>query len=347
MHNHPLSRRDFLKLGLSSLGSLALKLPGEHFDLFQAEDVARVCIDSISVYSKPSDKSRILYQRFRDDLVHIYYDVISEYGPGYNPLWYRVWGGYVHSARLQRIKPAINTPILYIDKPLLAEVTVPYSQALRYTSYSGWQPVYRLYFKSNHWITGVDEGPDGTPWYKLQDELLDIDYHAPATHLRVISLEELTPISPEIPPEVKHIEVSITKQTLTAYEGDKVVLNTKISSGVPSYERIPGLIPTATPLGTFHIQSKMPSKHMGGGELTAAIDYYVLPGVPWTSFFETKTGIAFHGTYWHNNFGVPMSRGCINMRNEEAKWIFRWSTPVVPADSQQNVGWGTLVRVYQ
>jgi lipoprotein-anchoring transpeptidase ErfK/SrfK len=62
------------------------------------------------------------------------------------------------------------------------------------------------------------------------------------------------------------------------------------------------------------------------GNLLADADGYVLPGVPWTSFF-TEVGHAFHGTYWHENFGAPMSHGCVNMRTSEANWIFRWTMP--------------------
>jgi hypothetical protein len=342
-----LSRRDFLKLNLLGLSGLAFQPFKFDLEGYESGEIARVASDSLSVYSMPSDKSRILYQRFRDDLVHVYYEVTSEYGPGYNPIWYRVWGGYIHSAHMVRIRPTLNTPLSVIpEKGQLAEITVPFSQSYRLNKITGWKQVYRLYFGSNHWITGIDEGPDGSPWYRLLDELLEVEYHVPASHMRPIPPEEISPISPDVPPEEKHIDVSLSQQTLTAYEGTKVVLQTKISSGVPSYQKIPGLIPTDTPVGTYHVQSKMPSKHMGGGDLTPDLNYYVLPGVPWTSFFEMQTGVAFHGTYWHTNFGVPMSRGCVNMRTEEAKWIFRWTTPAAPADANQTVGWGTLVRVF-
>jgi len=54
-----------------------------------------------------------------------------------------------------------------------------------------------------------------------------------------------------------------------------------------------------------------------------------LPGVPWVSYFYW-TGVAFHGTYWHNDFGRPRSRGCVNLAPADAKWIYRWTLPVVP-----------------
>jgi hypothetical protein len=90
---------------------------------------------------------------------------------------------------------------------------------------------------------------------------------------------------------------------------------------------------------------------MGDGNLASDIEAYELVGVPWTSFF-TMTGYAFHGTYWHDNFGVPMSRGCVNMRPDDAKWLFRWSTPAaapeafeIPTKADRR-GYGTQVRIF-
>ena len=89
----------------------------------------------------------------------------------------------------------------------------------------------------------------------------------------------------------------------------------------------------------------MPSKHMGASALAGEVDdTRALPGVPWTSFFADG-GYAIHGTYWHNNFGVQMSRGCINLRNEDAKWLFRWMTPQSPPSEVETRGYGTQVIV--
>jgi lipoprotein-anchoring transpeptidase ErfK/SrfK len=83
----------------------------------------------------------------------------------------------------------------------------------------------------------------------------------------------------------------------------------------------------------------------------ASSDENVLAGVPWTSFFTDK-GHAFHGTYWHDNFGLPMSHGCVNMRTEEAKWLFRWSQPSAGFDDidKQTLdarGYGTAVDIHR
>jgi len=342
-----ITRREFFIFTAMGLGNLAFRpLQGWGTDT-DSDEIARVTIKSVSVYSKPSDKSKILYQRHRDELVNIYDEIISEDGPGYNPLWYRVWRGYVHSAYLQRVKVHFNPVIteIPVNSGQLAEVTVPLTQTMRYLPYKkSWEPLYRLYYGSTHWVKGVDPGPDGTLWYRLHDELNEVEYHVLADHLRFVPPEEFAPISPEADPFDKRIDVSIAMQTLTAYEKDRVVFKTKVSTGIPDRRNTPGLIPTDTPTGEFRVYSKMPSKHMGDGQLTADLDAYELPGVPWTTFFAPN-GVALHGTYWHNNFGMTMSHGCVNMRTEEAKWIFRWTTPMTTAATWEKTGRGTLVIV--
>jgi len=69
----------------------------------------------------------------------------------------------------------------------------------------------------------------------------------------------------------------------------------------------------------------MPSKHMGsvaGGEEVEEQGGFTLPGVPWTSFFKSPGGYAMHGTYWHNNFGLQMSHGCVNLRQRRCALDF-------------------------
>ncbi|TLN04015.1 hypothetical protein FDZ74_14465, partial [bacterium] len=191
-----LTRRDFLKLAGLSLTGLAYRPFQGSGDDLDPNRLIRIATNSVSVYSRPDDKSRILYQRTRDELVNVYDEVISEFGPGYNPLWYRVWGGYIHSAYTQPVKIRLN-PVITDPDPagVLAEVSVPLTQSYLPRQKGPWEPVYRLYYDSTHWITGVVEGPDGDPWYKLKDELLEIEYAVPAVHMRVVQHEELTPLS--------------------------------------------------------------------------------------------------------------------------------------------------------
>ena len=110
------------------------------------------------------------------------------------------------------------------------------------------------------------------------------------------------------------IDVNLSTQRLQAYEGDRVVLNTRVSSGIARY-------PTIT--GTFGIQRKYRYDDMTGGSWARG-DYYYLPNVPYAQYFYA--GYALHGTYWHTSFGTPMSRGCINLSTPDAAWLFNWTS---------------------
>ena len=245
-----LSRRDILKIGALAFSSLAFRtyfIPGDQPppDLW-----GRVTIDEIDVYTEPrSEVPLIVGKRYRDQLVVLYYALNGPDGPAYNPVWYRVWGGYVYSAYLQLVKMRLN-PVLdsILEGGQLCEVTVPYTDSYRYDRCQGWQNQYRLYYETTHWITGLNVGPDGAAWYQITNELdSNLKYYAPAIHLRPIPDEEISPLSPDIPKEEKHIDVSIFEQKLTAYEAEKEVFSTKISTGIHSTRPVSNGIPTHTP----------------------------------------------------------------------------------------------------
>jgi hypothetical protein len=304
-------------------------------------DLVRVATDMVSVYKQPSDTSQIIRTWERDDLVHVY-GTVNSGTPGYNPIWYRVYGGYMHRARLQKVAVQYNVPLTSVPPTkLLAELTVPYTQAYRFNKRDGWYSYYRLYYTSNQWITGIETGPDGNPWYVVQDEAdKSFSYYVPAVQLRPIPTEDFAPLSSEVPSGKKRIEVNLTTQTLNAFEGDNLAFSTKVSSGQAGME---------TPHGIFNINDKLPARNMSTTSRLAD-DVIPLVGVPWCSFF-TEQGHAFHGTYWHDNFGVPMSHGCVNMRNEDAKWLFRWNTPPAGFDeiNKQTLdvrGLGTSVNIH-
>ena len=140
--------------------------------------------------------------------------------------------------------------------------------------------------------------------------------------LQVPTREEAARYGPVRPPRVdpgaqigvgREIVVVLSTQTAYAYENGVLRRSAIISSGLPA---------TPTVTGNFKIQRKLPSRHMIGPD-------YSLPGVPWVSYFYA--GYAFHGTYWHNNFGTPMSHGCVNMTTADAKWFYDFApvgTPV-------------------
>ncbi len=116
------------------------------------------------------------------------------------------------------------------------------------------------------------------------------------------------PLGQGVPDGRRWIEVDLSDQILTAWQGDMPVLKTQVSTGKPGYETV---------TGTFHIRTKLRYEHMIGPD-------YDTPDVPWTMYFYA--GYAIHGAYWHNNFGRPVSHGCVNMRVNEAKALFAWAS---------------------
>lgn len=116
------------------------------------------------------------------------------------------------------------------------------------------------------------------------------------------------PSAPDAASAGRWIDIDLSDQRLTAYEGNKSVFSALISGGLPR---------TPTVTGKFRVYSKLVSTRMSGPG-------YDLPGVPYTMYFYK--GYAIHGTYWHNNFGHPMSHGCVNMRTQDAAWLFNWAS---------------------
>jgi len=100
------------------------------------------------------------------------------------------------------------------------------------------------------------------------------------------------------------IEVDLSTQTLYAYRGNQIISAFLISSGTEAF-------PTVT--GTYQIYAKYSQYTMRGPD-------YDIPDVPYSMFFYK--GYSIHGTYWHDNFGTEMSRGCVNMETDEAAWIY-------------------------
>ena len=110
-----------------------------------------------------------------------------------------------------------------------------------------------------------------------------------------------------IPSNIRWIDVDLTHQAITAYEGQTVVRTTLVSTGLSR---------TPTPIGQYRIWIKLRYDNMSGPG-------YYLSNVPYVMYFHRGYGL--HGTYWHNNFGHPMSHGCVNLPTPEAEWLFAWA----------------------
>lgn len=276
--------------------------------------IGRVTAGRIWVREEPDHRASGVRRFQRDDLVTYFEKIEAEGFNPHNPIWLRVIDGYVYSSYVQPVEIHLNEPRQYIPSAgLLGEISVPYTDARSEPSPDAYRS-YRLRYSSVHRIVEAVWGPDGQLWYRLYDNLIPgARRYVPAEHVRPLYPGDLTPTSPHVPD--KRIEITLADQRLVAFEEEKPVLTTHISGGLGGAR--------ATPRGHHHIGFKAPSRHMAGSD-------FDLPGVPFDSYFWG--GVAIHGTYWHNDYGRPRSHGCVNVPSEVAKWIYRWTMPVVPYD---------------
>ncbi len=129
--------------------------------------------------------------------------------------------------------------------------------------------------------------------------------------------EEPAGPEPPIHEDGRWIDVDLSDQMVYAYDGDELVNSFLVSTGTWAHPTV---------IGTFKIYVKYRYTDMSGPG-------YYLPDVPYTMYFYKGYGL--HGTYWHSNFGTPMSHGCVNLRTEDAGWLFNWASV------------GTVVNVHE
>jgi hypothetical protein len=137
----------------------------------------------------------------------------------------------------------------------------------------------------------------------------------PESALRIIEHSERPLL---VPRNARFIHVNLAQQSLVAYDGQRPVFATLVSTGKPGFE---------TPPGVYRIYAKHVSATMDG---TAGSDEtYSIEDVPWTMYFQGS--YALHAAFWHDHFGNVRSHGCINLAPADARWLFRWTTPVLPS----------------
>ena len=153
------------------------------------------------------------------------------------------------------------------------------------------------YYTTVAQILADNQITDAEPKVKVGQEL---QIFPPATALQAFGID--APIDGE-----RKIVIDLSDQSLTAYQGDVVVLHTIVSTGKAA---------TPTRVGEFATYLKYKSQHMSGED-------YDLPGVPWVMYYDDE--YAIHGAYWHANFGIPTSHGCTNMTIPESKALYTWA----------------------
>jgi hypothetical protein len=366
----PVSRRDFLKLAGLGVGAMAFRPPAIGFmdrlyapkrlPQFPTSPIIGRMLGMTDVHSTPASDAPAVAVLYDDNLIEWGREVVGKAVGLTNQRFLQIAQGYIWSSRIQPTRNLPNTPIAAMPlgaAGFWAEVTVPYIDlTLDGPAASPWiqsliqfQFPPRLYYGQVAWIDQVrqnngfteyrwNEGP--THGYGFGDV-----FWADGAGLKILTDDDVAPISPGVDPAQKRIVADLTYQTLTCYEGSSEVFFCRISSGaVFDFQGNPTTA-YETPTGDLNTHWKIISLNMSGGGSAAG---YSTPAVPWDTVISGE-GIAIHGAFWHNDFGEKRSHGCINVKPEDAKWIFRWTTPYISlAQSEQRMTWpdhGTTVTV--
>jgi hypothetical protein len=351
-----LSRRGFLKS--AALGAAGL-LVRPNVGRAQAEipdfpRLGRVVSGRVVLRARPDSDSPEVGQLYDDAIVPWYAEVAGVYPYSVNQRWVETDGGFIWASRLQPVANLPNAPVRELRETSLGpgmwvEVTVPYVDVRldnppARSPYLRSSPAPRLYYSQVVWVDQIAE-QDGRIDYRVNERYGYGDIlWADAQAFRPLTDEELAPIAPDS--EEKRVIVDLPRQTLSCFERGREVYYCRISSGAKFDAEGNAVEKWATPPGPHPIWRKPISLHMSGGTTGGGYD---LPGIAWTALFSGD-GVAIHSTFWHNNFGEPMSHGCVNARPEDAKWIFRWTLPEVPYDpGDVTVGMpgGTIVEVVE
>lgn len=340
----PLGRRGAIKASGSGVLGLALaaaRSSKAKFELPDTERLGRVAVTKMDLKSRPSTQSALVGAVYEDEVVNWEREVV-----GYNP--YRVnqrwvetpegylWAGDVQPVRNEPNSPVDELPMTSLGPGMWAEVSVPHVdlEMANPPARAPWLknrvergiPV-RFVYSQIVWVDDIRQDAEGGVSYRLQERYGYGDaFWAPAAGLRPLTLADSEPIRPEV--EEKRIVVDVGHQTLSCFEGQNEVYFCRVSTGVQFNSRGERVESWGTPIGSFNIWRKAISLPLSGGSSAFGWD---LPAVGWISLF-VGNGVAIHSTYWHNNYGEPSSRGCVNCAPEDAQWIFRWTRPHVPAD---------------
>jgi hypothetical protein len=342
-----ISRREFCKIMTFGLGGVLLpgvmggwdKLTfGRLPDFPQAERLGRVCAGNVPLKQRPDMESPDVGTLYEDDVVAWLSEVV-----GSRPLWnsqrfVETPDGYLYAPNIQPVRNLPNQPLeeLPASNPsgMWVEVSVPYADLIldNPPPRSPWlkgnlHP--RVYYSQILWVDQIKKDSGRQIWYRVKElygTYGDI-FWVPGEALRPLPADEFAPIHPDVTD--KTVVVDVTHQTLSCLEGKDEIYFTRVSTGAKFDAEGNAVDKWSTPVGPHHIWRKMVSVHMSGGTTGGGYD---LPGIGWTSLFSGN-GVAIHSTFWHNNFGVPMSHGCVNARPQDAEFVFRWTAPTAPEDT--------------
>lgn len=318
-----INRREFLRLGGLALAALALPtIPAQtvanDYEDFAAPPQAWGRIATWwkqAIHTSPSHTSDVVAWKRRDAVIPLTAAMGGSAPWSTNSLWYQTEGGFIHSGYIQ---PCGNQPQTGVgdtvsEPGFWAQVCVPITTV--HWSPESARSIAKLYYGTVYRVIGAEQGAEGAWWYRLKEgfSAWSPGSYVPAATLRRIPPTALSSLMPDAAD--KWLQINRTTQTLTCFVGETPVFQVPVATGLPG---------TPTPRGEFRVLYKRHTRRMIGG---AGAGRYDLPGIAFPTYF-TWSGVAIHGTYWHNDFGRPHSHGCVNVSNAAAQWIFRWVSPV-------------------
>lgn len=260
--------------------------------------------DNIDIYSQPDINSPIVRNAGDGYLWHSIEDTANNRDEG--RLWYNIMPG--EWVRGEDIK--LSSSSNFTGYEVLAQPERPFGWMLVdywYSDEPGEEPSPTAIKLPRYTFVEIYDAvidDDGWVWY-------DIGYGRWMQQV-YLSIIEINPRPEEVGPDEFWVEIDLYEQNLVAYEGDRMVFATLVSSGLnrwPTYE------------GLFQVWERHMETMMTGAE--GKIDYYVNEDVPHTMYFDFD--IALHGAYWHDRFGYKHSHGCVNMPPRDAEWVYFWS----------------------
>jgi hypothetical protein len=358
-----MTRRELLKLSALGLSSLAFRLPGrwQAIDLTtpkrlpaftDAPRLGRVTQPGIALRRYPSnaDGDNNVIQRLPADTLVVWErEVVGTVvgGPNYSR-YIKTPDGFIYSGMIQPVGNQPNIPIGEIPSGkdgFWAEVTVPYvdlahdgvqaSPWLRDNIAYNFPP--RLYYGQVVWIDQI-RNTNGFVEYRWNESANGRGYGygdygeffwADGVGLHVLTNEDVAPLSPDVDPEEKTIQINLDRQSLACFERAREVYYCRVATGMVYTDQATGeVVDYSTPSGKLLTHWKIISKNMTAGDEASG---YSTPAVPWCTYIQG--GAAIHGAFWHSAFGERRSHGCVNASIEDAKWIFRWTTPHVTLDA--------------
>lgn len=270
----------------------------------------RVVSNDLTIYENPGDTDPVSRHTSAGTWVSIHRQEVVD-----DEIWYQVdRGGWTPASTVDlgqlsefqgvRIQPSMSMPLGFViadplnvrAAPGVSDPNPPIGELERYATVSILE----------------EKDVEGYAWYRIGED-------------RWVSGQYVRRVTPVVRPDgvdpgERWIEVNLQEQTLAAYEGDRMVYATLVSSGLPRWQTVTGL---------FRIWIKIKHRKMSGGSLAGG-DYYYLADVPWTMYFQGGYGL--HAAYWHDDFGRPKSHGCVNLSPLDAYWLFQWATPDLDSD---------------